>query len=233
MSTDPSGQSPPQPSLGPQQQNGGSSISSASLTGTSCENVVTDPVLLREVAEIANKVRELEKSVPCQLNNALDSNNQQPSGTGGGQIQQDTQPTGEFGNRNSNVIVHTMSATSVDTVGGGSGGDCAVTQDEAQQPSERLIIKLNSNKSSGCGGDNMKSDPVAGRSKTGKNNNSGGSMEDSDNILCPTMNEVEIKALVKELKRKIEYTERMNWLCKYPLTQYRQPATTNPRPPVS
>lgn len=160
-----------------------------------------DRVLLREVEEIADRVRELEKSVPCQVDIINDDYGRNVGQDPLGVIQDG--PRSASGNnicgRASSVGV-TMNNTNVMVHGdehqqqrAGDGAD--------PQPSERLIIKLDSNKSGG--GDAERALPPPPPS-------------------CPVAimdGEEEIKALVKELKRKIEYTERMNWLCKYMLTR--------------
>lgn len=220
-------------------QNGSSrTCTQAAAASASCGNLVTDQVLLREVAEIAEKVRVLEKSVPCQVEFfAHDKHHNPEEGAVAAEVQQDVQGGGggvggssasaivsECEPSKSHVNVQAMSqsrsttndhddggavsggaTTTPEVLVGSGGGDADGVKeqepDEAQQSSERLIIKLDTNKSSAVMGDNMKSGSEC-------------------HVVCPAaasaaMNEDDIKALVKELKRKIEYTERMNWLCKY------------------
>lgn len=187
MSTLPS-QDPQQPP----QLNGSASSSSCPPTNVT----VTDPVLLREVAEIAEKVRELEKSTPGQWEFSAHDRAQQLT-----VVEQDNK-SGASGDAESVVSnVHTMSSREKEEE---EGSVVTAREAEAQQSGDRLIIKsVESHKSySGAVPDDSKSDVVAGTA--------------IERMLCPTMNEGDIKALVKELKRKIEYTERMNWLCKYP-----------------
>lgn len=239
MSADPSGGHSTRQELGQlvQQQNGraggGLSASSSTVvvgkTSSSCGNLVTDQVLLRDVAEIVSKVRELEQSVPCLL--AHDNNNGAAAAQevdGDQKKKQDMQSVvgPDCGQSQSNSTVHTMSAAATNEASamvqavGGTGGQ--------QSPSERLIIKLDTNKSSGSDGgggvvadDNRKTDTVAGRQTSSTSGVGGGGAIDDDVVaennapVCSAMPEDDIKALVKELKRKIEYTERMNWLCKY------------------
>lgn len=89
--------------------------------------------------------------------------------------------------------------------------------EDVPQASERLVAKLHNASGDGDGGsgavvvmgDSMKSGVVVGGSATPTASGS------EDNKQCAAMSDEDIKALMKELKRKIEYTERMNWLCKY------------------
>lgn len=186
MSTVPS-QDPQQPT-----QLNGSSTASSSCPPTNV--TITDPVLLREVAEIAEKVRELEKTTPGQWEFSAHDRAQQLT-----VVEQDNKSGAASGDVDSAVSnVHTMSSREEE------GLVVTAREAEAQQSGDRLIIKsVESNKScSSVVPDDSKSDVVAGTA--------------IERMMCPTMNEGDIKALVKELKRKIEYTERMNWLCKYP-----------------
>lgn len=186
MSTVPS-QDPQQPT-----QLNGSSSASSSCPPTNV--TITDPVLLREVAEIAEKVRELEKTTPGQWEFSAHDRAQQLT-----VVEQDNKSGAASGDVDSAVSnVHTMSSREEE------GLVVTAREAEAQQSGDRLIIKsVDSNKScSSVVPDDSKSDVVVGTA--------------IERMMCPTMNEGDIKALVKELKRKIEYTERMNWLCKYP-----------------
>lgn len=212
MSTDPSQDHPHHREQLARTHNGSSSSSGSSASTRAASGVpgqtsacteasplVTDQVLLREVAEIAEKVRELEKSVPCQWEFSDHDGVQQLLSVD----EQDTRSgSGVECGQQSVANVHTMSSTRDKDDGLAVAGGAA----EAQQSSERLIIKSESNKSSGFVVDDnnsssSRSDAVVGKSL--------------DHVPCPAMNEEDIKALVKELKRKIEHTERMNWLCKY------------------
>lgn len=263
MSTDPSsghssssrqqqnGSPPPQQPAPPTQPLSSSSpVATASpppASVRSCDNLVTDQVLLREVAEIAEKVRELESSVPCQLEfNAHDNSKSRSSSSSsvsanvgavvGGGIAGPVQPddvhslSGDCGKTKSDAKMQTITGNSTATTptrdadghasNGGDGGVADQAQDTVQQSSERLIIKLDANKSSGDGdggdiGNTAATVVMDDNRKNGGGRGSSNRSSGESNILCPAMNEEDIKALVKELKRKIEYTERMNWLCKY------------------
>lgn len=206
-------------------QNGSSSVStllsaSAEESNRPCTNAAftlrTDPALLRDVAVIVDKVRELERTVPCQLSFneqvSLHQSLELESRNIGGRPQSFCSST-----HIADANTHTMSSSSGSSTHVASSSTTTTHPDNnagagpdiAQQSSERLIIKLDGNKSSGVVmGDNDK-----------MNSDSRSSVTTSENM-CPTstspatMNDDEIKALVKELKRKIEFTERMNWLCK-------------------
>lgn len=199
-------------------QNGsssGSTLSSASTMGSNqpsthaAYRLRTDPALIQDVAVIVDKVRELERTVPCQL-----SFNEQLSLHQSLELENRDigRPLQSFCNSahvsdTKTLTMSSMSGSRTDVASSSTttlqDGNATVAAG-AQQSSERLITKLDGNKSSGgTMGDNDK-----------MNSGSRSSVTINENM-CPTsMNDDEIKALVKELKRKIEFTERMNWLCK-------------------
>lgn len=197
------GQSPLQNGSAPVSQPTASSVDANTATSV---NLSGDVDLVQDVSEIAKKVCDLEKSVPCQL----DFNEQ---------VKLHQSLVESLCRNKSDANAQPVSASSSSITGDGvnvAAPAAVEVQDvEAQQSSERLIAKLDSNKSCGggyglvMGDNNMNCDgrSPAPASTTSENlclaNNS------------PTsMNDEQIKALVKELKWKIEYTERMNWLCK-------------------
>lgn len=106
----------------------------------------------------------------------------------------------------------------------GSGGD----QEQVGRVSSDLGLSLkleareapNGDALKGNGSEMKSTSEDVGLCPANSNNNNSGSTINNNNSTRrrsspSTMNEEEIKALVKELKRKIEYTERMNWLCEY------------------
>lgn len=146
----------------------------SNTTGNGLSNIM----LSQDVSQIAEKVRELEKSTPCQLDHVPEGAVEVHRSSGGSEVVHDV-----LCGTNASALSTMLSSGVRDD--GNSQKSITATSDD------RLIVGSSDSRT------------ITGTSASGHVCGSS----------SPPMNDVEIKALVKELKRKIERMERMDWLC--------------------